>query len=95
LKKAYDFSPFPKGIDRKYKQLLLGSGCQMWSEWIPRIEDMQRQVFPRIAAYAESGWTIENKKNFTRFSTSLSQILIPRWKQKNIAWHKESTPQAE
>ena len=95
LKKAYDFSPFPKGIDRKYKPLLLGSGCQMWSEWIPRIEDMQRQVFPRIAAYAESGWTIENKKNFTRFSTSLSQILIPRWKQKNIAWHKESTPQAE
>ena len=56
---------------------------------------MQRQVFPRIAAYAESGWTIENKKNFTRFSTSLSQILIPRWKQKNIAWHKESTPQAK
>ena len=95
LKKAYDFSPFPKGIDQKYKPLLLGSGCQMWSEWIPRIEDMQRQVFPRIAAYAESGWTIENKKNFTRFSTSLSQILIPRWKQKNIAWHKESTPQAE
>ena len=95
LKKAYDFSPFPKGIDRKYKQLLLGSGCQMWSEWIPRIEDMQRQVFPRIAAYAESGWTIENRKNFTRFSTSLSQVLIPRWKQKNIAWHKESTPQAE
>ena len=64
LKKAYDFSPFPKGIDRKYKPLLLGSGCQMWSEWIPRIEDMQRQVFPRIAAYAESGWTIENKKKF-------------------------------
>lgn len=95
LKKAYDFSPFPKGIDRKYKPLLLGSGCQMWSEWIPRIEDMQRQVFPRIAAYAESGWTIENRKNFTRFSTSLSQVLIPRWKQKNIAWHKESTPQAE
>lgn len=95
LEKAYDFSPFPKGMDRKYKPLLLGSGCQMWSEWIPRIEDMQRQVFPRIAAYAESGWTIENKKNFTRFSTSLSQILIPRWKQKNIAWHKESTPQAE
>ncbi len=23
LKKAYDFSPFPKGIDRKYKPLLL------------------------------------------------------------------------
>ena len=45
-----------------------------------------------IAAYPS---TIENKKNFTRFSTSLSQILIPRWKQKNIAWHKESTPQAE
>ena len=95
LEKAYDFSPFPKGMDRKYKPLLLGSGCQMWSEWIPRIEDMQRQVFPRIAAYAESGWTIENRKNFTRFSTSLSQVLIPRWKQKNIAWHKESTPQAE
>lgn len=79
----------------KYYGYLCAIAKEMWSEWIPRIEDMQRQVFPRIAAYAESGWTIENKKNFTRFSTSLSQILIPRWKQKNIAWHKESTPQAE
>ena len=44
LKKPTISLLFPAHRPGKYKPLLLGSGCQM-SEWIPRIEDMQR-CFP-------------------------------------------------
>ena len=87
LEKAYAFSPFPQGIDSQYRPLLLGSGCQMWSEWIPRIEDMQRQVFPRIAAYAESGWSRADQKDFGRFISALDRLLYPRWAHKGIEWY--------
>ena len=87
LEKAYAFSPFPQGVDKKYRHLLLGSGCQMWSEWIPRIEEMQRQVFPRIAAYAESGWSRADQKDFDRFTSVLEQLLYPRWARKGIEWY--------
>lgn len=93
LQKAYEFSPFPKDVDPKYKPLLLGSGCQMWSEWIPQVEELHRQVFPRIAAYAELGWTAEEQKNFARFSTALSQLLAPHWEKNNIKWYQEALPE--
>lgn len=84
MKKAYDFDPVPANIDPKYHKQILGLGAQMWSEWIPTVEDMQRQTFPKIAAYAEVGWTNKDKKNFDSFSERLNP-LKDRWKQMGIA----------
>ncbi|WP_299782612.1 beta-N-acetylhexosaminidase [uncultured Formosa sp.] len=74
LEKAYSFSPIPKGIDKNMESQILGLGCQMWSEWIPTQEDLYRQVFPRIAAYAEVGWTKTEHKDFRRFKTNLETV---------------------
>ncbi|MEQ9582665.1 MAG: beta-N-acetylhexosaminidase, partial [Arenibacter sp.] len=53
LEKAYGFEPIPEGLDKKYHGNIKGSGCQMWGEWIPESKDMDKMVFPRLAAYAE------------------------------------------
>ncbi|PNW26647.1 beta-N-acetylhexosaminidase [Formosa algae] len=74
LEKAYSFSPIPEGIDKKLESQVLGLGCQMWSEWIPTPEDLYRQVFPRIAAYAEVGWTNTSQKDFKRFQANLQTV---------------------
>lgn len=71
LSKAYGFSPFPKDLDPKYREQVLGLGCQMWSEWVPSIPILYRQVFPRLAAYAEVGWTIDKNKDYERFLSAL------------------------
>ena len=55
----------------------------MWSEWIPTIGELHYQVFPRIAAYAEVGWTRLEHKDYQRFKSSLTQ-LQGRWTAKNI-----------
>ncbi len=79
LEKAYAFSPIPQGMPDSLRSRILGGGCQMWSEWIPTVEAMNRQVFPRLAAYAEAFWTPASKKEQSRFSRHL-QPWLERWK---------------
>jgi len=85
LEKAYNFSPVPEGLDPKYVSHVLGSGCQMWSEYIPKVSDLYRQVFPRIAAYAEVGWTSKENKDYSRFVLSLN-VLKRYWDSQGITY---------
>ena len=64
LSKSYAFNPVPEGLKAEYHSKILGTGAQMWSEWIPTVASMQQQVFPRLAAYAEVGWTSHENKDF-------------------------------
>jgi hexosaminidase len=75
LKEAYSFDPVPDGIDKVAEKQILGSSCHMWSEWIPTVKDMQGMVFPRLAAYAETGWTAKDKKSYDDFMKSLPSFL--------------------
>lgn len=87
LSKAYSFNPIPKGLSAVEENRVLGLGCQMWSEFIPTVEDMQRKIFPRIAAYAEVGWTGKDKKDYRRFKNALPKLL-ERWEEKGIIYHE-------
>jgi hexosaminidase len=55
----------------------------MWGEWIPTNGEMHYKVFPRIAAYAEVGWTENEHKNFNAFKKSLKYLQM-RWTAKEI-----------
>jgi hexosaminidase len=87
LKKAYNFNPIPDGLDIKYHKNIFGLGCQMWTEWTPTNNDVAYQSFPRIAAYAEVGWTRVENKNFGNFKTTLRQLQL-RWDSLNINYAK-------
>ena len=86
LAKAYFFNPIPKGLPSNLEDKVLGMGCQMWGEFIPTIESMQIQVFPRIAAYAESAWTSSQNKNYDNFLEALPYFL-KRWNEKGIIYN--------
>ncbi len=83
LSKAYSFNPIPEKLDKKYHEKIIGLGCQMWGEWIPTNGEMHYKVFPRIAAYAEVGWTKNENKNFNAFKLGLKN-LQKRWSSKEI-----------
>lgn len=74
LEKAYGFNPIPEGLEEKYHNNIYGLGCQMWSEWTPTNTDVERQTFPRIAAYAEVGWTPEQNKDYEHFKVALKKM---------------------
>lgn len=87
LEKAYSFDPIPEGLDSKYHNKILGLGCQMWGEWIPTVKSMDKQIFPRIAAYAEVGWSPREKKNFDHFKQSI-RFFYGHWKEAGIDYHE-------
>ncbi|ULQ52014.1 beta-N-acetylhexosaminidase [Flavihumibacter fluvii] len=79
LSKAYGFDPVPAGLEERYHSRIIGTGCQMWGEWTPDEASMNGRVFPRLAAYAEVGWTIPSRKNFDRFQAAMP-FFYDRWK---------------
>lgn len=83
LQKAYQFNPVPEGLTETQKNKVLGLGCQMWGEFIPTTESMNKKIFPRIAAYAETGWTLEANKDYERFSHALD-VFSEKWSKANI-----------
>ncbi len=88
LEKAYSFNPVPEGLPTQLNNKILGLGCQMWGEWIPTKDSMEQMVFPRIAAYAEVGWTPSEQKNYERFEQGLS-FFLKRWKKAGINFNKQ------
>ena len=84
LEKAYGFNPIPEGLEEQYHKNIYGLGCQMWSEWTPTTADVERQTFPRIAAYAEVGWTQLERKDFNSFKIALKKIQERYWNKLNI-----------
>ena len=85
LEKSYSFAPVPADLSKDKTRNILGLGCQMWGEWIPAVAGMHRKTFPRIAAYAEVGWTDEANKDYGRFLNSLEN-LKRHWDKKGILY---------
>jgi hexosaminidase len=83
LKRAYSFNPTPDYLKPIEAKQIIGLGCQMWGEWIPTKKDLYHMTFPRIAAYAEVGWTEVKNKNYDDFLKSL-EIIKQDWVKKGI-----------
>lgn len=88
LEKAYHFNPIPEGLDLQYHKNIYGLGCQMWSEWTPTNADVERQTFPRIAAYAEVGWTQLENKDYESFKIALKK-MVKHWEDLGINYYKD------
>lgn len=82
LRKTYEFNPIPQGLPQEYEKNIIGIGAQMWGEFIPTVEQMNKQLYPRIAALAEVGWSSKNK-NFDDFLRRLVGMK-ERWKNLGI-----------
>ncbi len=67
LEKAYSFNPIPEGLEKSKESKILGTGCQMWGEFTPNLTRLYFQTFPRLAAYAENGWTKAASKVYQDF----------------------------
>ena len=84
MPRAYSFDPVPESMPTHLRSKILGLSCHMWGEWIPTVKSMNYQIFPRIAAYAETGWTEPVNKEYNRFKKALSVYFKVHWRRKGI-----------
>lgn len=85
FEKSYNFQPIPDNIPEELKHKIIGIGCQMWAEWAPTKKVVQKQTFPRLAAYAEVAWTPRELKDYDDFLSRLPYFL-KRWDNKGILY---------
>ncbi|MEG0889405.1 MAG: family 20 glycosylhydrolase [Bacteroides sp.] len=89
LQKAYGFNPIPAGFPQEYHKQVKGISCQVWGEFMPTVEKMNQMVYPRIAAYAEVGWTRPENKNWETFKQALCEIQ-KEWHKAGILYYEDA-----
>jgi len=72
LKNTYTFSPIHEGIESGALSNIIGvEGC-LWTEWVDSQEKLELNLYPRMIALAETGWTQEGGKDWQDFLCRLS-----------------------
>jgi len=74
---AYTWDPATQvsGVD---EEMILGVEAPLWAETIQTMEDIEFMVFPRLAGYAEIGWTPETLRDWEGYRVRLG-AHGPRW----------------
>ncbi len=83
LEQAYDFEPVPAGLSVDEAKMVIGTSCQLWSEYVPDVRTLNHQLYPRLAASAEVGWSEPGKKDYGSFLSRLGYFAA-RWKKMGI-----------
>ncbi len=71
LKKTYSYEPNLKKIEPEQERQILGIEAPIWTEWVLDRDRLDWQLFPRLAAISEIGWTIKSNKNYKNFRERL------------------------
>lgn len=86
LDNVYAYDPVPAAIDPEKRHHVIGTQCNLWSEYIKTPEYQQYMAFPRMLALAEVGWTNPEKKDYEEFLGRLDNLLV-RLEYKKVNYH--------
>jgi hexosaminidase len=75
LRRIYRYEPIPAGLDEEAAASILGVESPLWTEWVPNQARLHYQVYPRLTALAETGWTPKEEKSLPDFRHRLQRFL--------------------
>lgn len=67
LQTAYNFEPVPTDLPEAYVRNIIGTEGCIWTEYIPSMEQIEYQAFPRACAIAEVAWSPKESRDWTDF----------------------------
>jgi hexosaminidase len=83
LEKVYEFDPVPTGASPDVAAYILGGQANLWTEYIPDMNQLEYMAFPRAVALSEALWC-QKKPEFEQFRASLVQYHFKRLKDQNV-----------
>jgi len=67
LEKAYSYEPIPEGLSTQEAKHILGAQGNVWTEYMPKSEQVEYMAFPRACALAEAVWSAKEMRSWTDF----------------------------
>lgn len=67
LSKVYNYEPITKELSGDEARYIKGVQANAWSEYMTNPAQAGRQLFPRILALAEVGWSAKENKDYAEF----------------------------
>jgi hexosaminidase len=74
LEKVYDFDVIPSGLTDEEQARIIGTQCQIWTEYMEGPEQVGYMLLPRLSAFAERAWG-SPKTSYDEFLTRLRPHL--------------------
>ncbi|ADB35410.1 Beta-N-acetylhexosaminidase [Kribbella flavida DSM 17836] len=74
LEKVYDFEVLPPGLTAEEQARIVGTQCQVWTEYMEDPEQVGYMLLPRLCAFAERAWG-SPKTPYDEFLTRLRPHL--------------------
>jgi hexosaminidase len=68
LRKVYEFDPMPAGLSAEQARHILGPQANLWTENFPTEAAQEKQIWPRMLAVAEMGWSPQESRKWEDFS---------------------------
>jgi hexosaminidase len=75
LRQAYAYEPIPARLEAEHHGHVLGLEAPLWTEFVPTLDRMDWQTYPRLTAYAEVGWSPGRKRDYADFRARLAPFL--------------------
>ena len=85
---VYGWEPVPAELAGKERDYVIGGQCNIWTEWIPTVQQYDRMVWPRAYAMAEVLWSAK-PKNWEGFQDRMVPNLRFLEKEK-VAYYLEA-----
>ena len=73
VERSYEFEPVPQGLTPEQGRHVLGLQGDIWTHIAVNEPAVDYQVFPRLIALAEVGWTPPELKDWQNFSARLKK----------------------
>jgi hexosaminidase len=79
IHKSYAFEPIPPQLTAEQARHVLGLEGNIWAEHTPALNDVDRQVWPRLCALSEVAWSDPTGRSFDEFAPRL-EVHVGRLK---------------
>ena len=76
IEKVYSYQPIPDEVPTDKVHHIKGVQCNLWTEYIPSVEQLDYMTYPRACALAEVAWSDKSNRDFSDFVKRLNTHLL-------------------
>jgi hexosaminidase len=86
LDTVYSYEPVPAVLNGDEARHIIGAQGNLWTEHIPTPQQAEYMVLPRLCAMSEVTWTAPGRKNFSDFTSRMTQHY-DRFNARGVDFH--------